>query len=878
MIRYRSACAQHKHKIESYVFAKLDHDSIQVVEWASVCYAKLPYLQKSGGGGGGGNNNNSGASNLWFCYFKSMLKSANAILNDLFEEHQMMTLNKVDLTEEEETRANQESVESSFESKSDRIFAKMSRDNNNNNSLEAYYQKSLKRYRACLACMSSLFRPLDTEQVVLRVKSSQIVALLRRLFTFDLAKLAASKHDARLNPEVARALTRIMSELLVATLHFACDFFEAVETDLLPYGSVISCMLVSFGYHVKDFSGGAAETAYYQCLRCWMEAAGPSGGLFKYATSVVDALMAAIKPCRNNLVSIESKNRSDKSKASSIFDKAAYQPINDHQIESRNQRITSALKCLQMFIKTFSYKMTYSQFDTIQQTLVDSLLAIQHNNGAHKPYDQIECRLSLYESLFKLCLTQNSKIAAPLSISIGIFRNALDDNSSVIKSYASQCLDALRSFVCPSVPIYFKEYAQVASNQENNDNIRLFSQSQVQIQSQIQSQSQQEQEQTTAFSVFLQSNNPPPPPPPPPAETCSLKLPTRPDDHENSNGQIGQSKPLKRKLSPNLMNSTETPLISGSNKVSNKRALFSSHNGGNENSNGHEDEEDDEDYEEDEEDEEEEEEGEEDVLELDDDDEYDDDDDEDDDEEDDEINEMMLQEDTKPKTTSSLVKKYNHHHGDIISDDDDDEIEEINDERSTTQVFKSLSSLSSSSSSSSLISDTTKQIEDQSTNNTENVVTSTDTLVQDKEGKEEPKDVDQTSVGDTTTTTTTTTTTVEISGNNNNIDQCTIDETQLDLKLDATGVELPLKEAEQSILDLDESLVKSVVVVFTDCGEQRVGNFEQELKEALKLEEALLLNKSDQQQESLLLLPPPPNGDSKLQEMCSTFNAQATLQ
>jgi hypothetical protein len=69
---------------------------------------------------------------------------------------------------------------------------------------------------------------------------------------------------------------------------------------------------------------------------------------------------------------------------------------------------------------------------SIQQTIIDILLVTQHNYGSHKPYDQVECRMGLYENLFKLCLSQNSKISAPLSLSIGIFRNALNDNSILV--------------------------------------------------------------------------------------------------------------------------------------------------------------------------------------------------------------------------------------------------------------------------------------------------------------------------------------------------------------------------------------------------------------------------------------------------------------
>ena len=74
---YRSACSLHKAKIETFVLSKLDSDSDEVVEWASRCYAKLPYLHK-----------NQSNTDMWYAYFKNMLKNANIILNDIFEDHQ----------------------------------------------------------------------------------------------------------------------------------------------------------------------------------------------------------------------------------------------------------------------------------------------------------------------------------------------------------------------------------------------------------------------------------------------------------------------------------------------------------------------------------------------------------------------------------------------------------------------------------------------------------------------------------------------------------------------------------------------------------------------------------------------------------------------
>ncbi|RNA08066.1 hypothetical protein BpHYR1_018737 [Brachionus plicatilis] len=84
---------------------------------------------------------------------------------------------------------------------------------------------------------------------------------------------------------------------------------------------------------------------------------------------------------------------------------------------------------------------------------------IQYNSNARKPYDQQETRLSLYEALFDLCLTKNTKIAPPLSVSIGLFKNALNDHDQRVQEYAKNTLNFLRAFTYPLQPVYTKEYA-----------------------------------------------------------------------------------------------------------------------------------------------------------------------------------------------------------------------------------------------------------------------------------------------------------------------------------------------------------------------------------------------------------------------------------
>ena len=86
------------------------------------------------------------------------------------------------------------------------------------------------------------------------------------------------------------------------------------------------------------------------------------------------------------------------------------------------------------------------------------VLYVQFNSNARKPYDQQETRLSLYETLFDLCLTKNTKIAPPLSVAIGLFKNALNDQAQRIQQYAKNSLNFLRAFTYPLEPVFLKEF------------------------------------------------------------------------------------------------------------------------------------------------------------------------------------------------------------------------------------------------------------------------------------------------------------------------------------------------------------------------------------------------------------------------------------
>jgi len=185
----------------------------------------------------------------------------------------------------------------SFQSKSDRIFSKLNKDIEN---LEAYYKKSLQRYTACLLALSNMFTPLEEEKVVIKVKSSEIIEFLKRLYMFDFKKLIK---NSRMNAE-SRLLSKIMSEILNITMEFSKNFFNTLETNLLPYGENISFMLANFGYNITENFLSGSIAVYYDCLKCWMTSNGPSCGFFKYSSSFINTLLECVKPFKNNLVSV----------------------------------------------------------------------------------------------------------------------------------------------------------------------------------------------------------------------------------------------------------------------------------------------------------------------------------------------------------------------------------------------------------------------------------------------------------------------------------------------------------------------------------------------------------------------------------------------
>lgn len=444
---YRGACSQHKTKIELFVLSQIDSNSNEVAEWASRCYSKLPYLHK-----------NQANTDMWYAYFKNMIKNANIILNDIFEEYQPVVSINTEENESEllksQTGLEAETSLNIFISKSEKIFKKKDKDD-----LETYYQKLEKRFRACCLSLGYMFEPMN-EEVVIKIRSGEIIEFQKRLFFFDLKKLTSSLANME-----SKYLIEIMAELYNHMFRFSIKFFQILQTNLLTKGNKISHMLANFAPNLKEKFLFSSISSYYECLSEWIYNVGPNSGFNKYSSAIIENLLINIKPIKKNVLTIEAqkytKNKNSKTfynqNDSRMFfsDKSI---VNTHQLKLRKEIICSALNCLSHFIRNFSYKLNYNQYDKVQQTISDILLCIQNDSTLQKPYDLAECRLSLYKILFELCHAQNNKLSPPLSISICLFQTALQDSSNEIKLFAQSSLNTLRSYSYPIMPIYIKEY------------------------------------------------------------------------------------------------------------------------------------------------------------------------------------------------------------------------------------------------------------------------------------------------------------------------------------------------------------------------------------------------------------------------------------
>ena len=166
-----------------------------IKQWASTCYAKLPFLQKSNPNSNkqNGNNVSNGSGNntdMWYMYFKNMLNTGNLLLNDLFEDLQTPAqLNETDgQTDGDQTATSQPTTPqgSSHQNRfNTAFFVKLAKDADN---LEAYYKRALNRFKACCASLTRLFTPLRDETIV-SIRALEIIRFLKRLFLFDFKRL-----------------------------------------------------------------------------------------------------------------------------------------------------------------------------------------------------------------------------------------------------------------------------------------------------------------------------------------------------------------------------------------------------------------------------------------------------------------------------------------------------------------------------------------------------------------------------------------------------------------------------------------------------------------------------------------------------------------
>lgn len=85
-------------------------------------------------------------------------------------------------------------------------------------------------------------------------------------------------------------------------------------------------------------------------------------------------------------------------------------------------------------VSTISFHI--SSLQHIQKSLIDIVCVVQYSAAnAQKPYDQVECRAALYETVETLCESKNVRLAPPISIVINLFKNALSDSSLQVNIY-----------------------------------------------------------------------------------------------------------------------------------------------------------------------------------------------------------------------------------------------------------------------------------------------------------------------------------------------------------------------------------------------------------------------------------------------------------
>ncbi len=76
--------------------------------------------------------------------------------------------------------------------KSEKLFSKLDKTDD----LDAYFQKLLKRFRACCLAMGYMFEPME-QAVIIKIRSVEIIEFLKRLYTFDFKKLVSEAQKSK---------------------------------------------------------------------------------------------------------------------------------------------------------------------------------------------------------------------------------------------------------------------------------------------------------------------------------------------------------------------------------------------------------------------------------------------------------------------------------------------------------------------------------------------------------------------------------------------------------------------------------------------------------------------------------------------------------
>lgn len=77
------------------------------------------------------------------------------------------------------------SLQSHCNNKYDKLFVKLVKDPDN---LEEYFQKCMRRFKACCTCLKYMFEP-TYEQIQVKIKSHEVVQFVKRIFSFDIKKI-----------------------------------------------------------------------------------------------------------------------------------------------------------------------------------------------------------------------------------------------------------------------------------------------------------------------------------------------------------------------------------------------------------------------------------------------------------------------------------------------------------------------------------------------------------------------------------------------------------------------------------------------------------------------------------------------------------------